>query len=78
MNEQFEKFREMQGIQEKREAKTKALQALGTAMEAAIRGRLDEMELNHPEILDKILELHLLVTYEVFPQLDPSNKPSEG
>ncbi len=71
MNQQFEQFREIQAAQEKREAKAKLIQSLGSAIESAIKGRLDDMELAHPEILDKILELHLLITYEAFPGLEP-------
>jgi len=71
LNEQFEQFRQIQEAQEKRESKAKLLQGLGSAIENTIKGRLDEMELSHPEILDKILELHLLITFEVFPQLEP-------
>ena len=77
MNDQFEQFRQIQADQEKQQTKAKLLQGLGSAIENAIKGRLDEMELNHPELLDKILELHLLVTYEVFPQLEPKSTPQQ-
>lgn len=77
MNDQFEQFRQIQADQEKQQAKAKLLQGLGSAIENAIKGRLDEMQLNHPELLDKILELHLLITYEVFPQLEPKPIPPE-
>lgn len=78
MNEQFEQFRQIHAAQEKAEAKTSIIRKLGGAIEEAIKGRFDEMEFRHPEILDKILELHLLLTYEAYPQLEPQKQANEG
>lgn len=77
MNEQFEQFRQIHATQEKAEAKTSIIRELGGAIEEAIKGRLDEMDLRHPEILDKILELHLLLTYEAYPQLEPMKQAED-
>lgn len=71
MNETFENFRNVQSAMEKAQAKAKILQGMGQAIETAIKERLDEMELRHPEICDKMLELHLLLMYETSPQLEP-------
>jgi hypothetical protein len=75
MNDQFEQFRQIHAAQERVEIKSKIIRTLGGAIEEAIKGRFDEMELRHPEILDKILELHLLLTYEAYPQLEPPKQP---
>lgn len=77
MNEQFEQFRQIHANQEKAEAKTNIIRKLGGAIEEAIKGHFDDMELRHPEILEKILELHLLLTYEAFPQLEPQKSGEE-
>jgi len=76
MNATFETFRNVQAAQEKAQTKAKLLQGMGQAIEASIRGGLDAMDLRHPEICDKMLELHLLLMFETNPSLEPK-KPEE-
>lgn len=77
MNKTFQNFRELQATQEKDQTKKKLLGDMGQAVENAIKYGLDEMELRHPEICDKMLELHLLLMYEVNPSLEPLPEPVE-
>jgi hypothetical protein len=78
MNEQFEQFRQIHAAQEKAETKTNIIRKLGGAIEEAIKGHFDDIELRHPEILEKLLELHLLLTYEAYPQLEPQKQDDES
>lgn len=77
MNPTFETFRQAQSQLEKANAKSKLLHGIGNAIETAIKERLDEMELRHPEICDKMLELHLLLMFETNPNLEPKKEPED-
>lgn len=71
MNDTFQQFREVQQAQKWALEKNRILSGIGKSLEEAIEFRLDEMQLNHPEILDSILALHLVVMYETHPELEP-------
>lgn len=76
MNPTFQHFRDIKSTQNKAIEKAKLIGNLGKALEEAIEGRLDEMELRHTEILDQILGLHLSLMYETHPELEPKKEDS--
>ena len=54
-----------------------ALNAVGEGLEKAIELKIDSFDLRHPEILAKILELHVLLMWEKYPALEPQKQVDE-
>lgn len=71
MNESMNNFRQLQGQQNRVKEVSEALSGIGAALEKAMIAQIDDMPLRHPEIVEKVVELHMLLTYEFHPELEP-------